>query len=85
MHAIPCFLQEEPESQETSVPAEVISNIEEMNLSSDSNAGGNAGPNWMRMSGDTISDGEDVNHPAWRHHKKHVFILSEAGKPVYSR
>ncbi|XP_014773330.1 vacuolar fusion protein MON1 homolog A isoform X2 [Octopus bimaculoides] len=76
---------EEPESQETSVPAEVISNIEEMNLSSDSNAGGSAGPNWMRMSADTISDGEDVNHPAWRHHKKHVFILSEAGKPVYSR
>lgn len=30
-------------------------------------------------------DGEDVNHPAWRNHKKHVFILSEAGKPVYSR
>ncbi|XP_029637211.1 protein SAND [Octopus sinensis] len=80
-----CDKEEEPEPQETSVPAEVISNIEEMNLSSDSNAGGNAGPNWMRMSADTISDGEDVNHPAWRHHKKHVFILSEAGKPVYSR
>ena len=27
----------------------------------------------------------DVNEPHWAMHKKHVFILSEAGKPIYSR
>ncbi|XP_060096046.1 vacuolar fusion protein MON1 homolog A [Heteronotia binoei] len=28
---------------------------------------------------------EDVTMEAWRMHQKHVFVLSEAGKPVYSR
>ncbi|CAI5767021.1 Vacuolar fusion protein MON1 homolog [Podarcis lilfordi] len=28
---------------------------------------------------------EDVAMDAWRMHQKHVFVLSEAGKPVYSR
>ncbi|KAL8212265.1 UNVERIFIED_CONTAM: Vacuolar fusion protein MON1 A [Gekko kuhli] len=28
---------------------------------------------------------EDVSMDAWRMHQKHVFVLSEAGKPVYSR
>ncbi|KFW02082.1 Vacuolar fusion protein MON1 A [Eurypyga helias] len=28
---------------------------------------------------------EDVTMDAWRMHRKHVFVLSEAGKPVYSR
>lgn len=28
---------------------------------------------------------EDVTMDAWRLHRKHVFVLSEAGKPVYSR
>ncbi|XP_064162724.1 vacuolar fusion protein MON1 homolog A [Anguilla rostrata] len=28
---------------------------------------------------------EDVNSEAWRRHRKHVFVLSEAGKPIYSR
>lgn len=28
---------------------------------------------------------EDVTMDAWRSHRKHVFVLSEAGKPVYSR
>ncbi|KAJ8361144.1 hypothetical protein SKAU_G00176690 [Synaphobranchus kaupii] len=28
---------------------------------------------------------EDVNSEAWRSHRKHVFVLSEAGKPIYSR
>ncbi|KAM8799560.1 vacuolar fusion protein MON1 homolog A [Eudromia elegans] len=28
---------------------------------------------------------EDVTLDAWRLHRKHVFVLSEAGKPVYSR
>ncbi|XP_076448085.1 protein SAND-like isoform X2 [Babylonia areolata] len=30
-------------------------------------------------------DEEDVNTPEWKNQKKHVFILSESGKPVYSR
>lgn len=28
---------------------------------------------------------EDVTAESWRAHRKHVFILSEAGKPIYSR
>ncbi|KAL3687682.1 hypothetical protein R1sor_013991 [Riccia sorocarpa] len=28
---------------------------------------------------------EDDTHPSWRRHKKHFFILSNAGKPIYSR
>ena len=27
----------------------------------------------------------DVNDPKWTLHKKHVFVFSEAGKPIYSR
>ena len=27
----------------------------------------------------------DVNDKEWKEHKKHIFILSEAGKPIYSR
>ncbi|PVD24522.1 hypothetical protein C0Q70_15005 [Pomacea canaliculata] len=32
-----------------------------------------------------VEDEEDVNSPNWKNQKKHVFILSESGKPVYSR
>ena len=28
---------------------------------------------------------EEVDDPNWKLHKKHVFVLSEAGKPIYSR
>lgn len=28
---------------------------------------------------------EDVTTESWRMHRKHVFVLSEAGKPIYSR
>uniref|UniRef100_A0A3B1KBJ2 Vacuolar fusion protein MON1 homolog n=1 Tax=Astyanax mexicanus TaxID=7994 RepID=A0A3B1KBJ2_ASTMX len=28
---------------------------------------------------------EDVTTESWRQHRKHVFVLSEAGKPIYSR
>ncbi|KAI1892680.1 hypothetical protein AGOR_G00136050 [Albula goreensis] len=28
---------------------------------------------------------EDVTAESWRRHRKHVFVLSEAGKPIYSR
>lgn len=34
--------------------------------------------------GSTDGDDEDATE-AWRLHQKHVFVLSEAGKPVYSR
>ncbi|XP_061430010.1 LOW QUALITY PROTEIN: vacuolar fusion protein MON1 homolog A-like [Lethenteron reissneri] len=30
-------------------------------------------------------DGEDVTSAEWRQHRKHIFVLSEAGKPIYSR
>ncbi|TRY72802.1 hypothetical protein DNTS_009506 [Danionella cerebrum] len=33
-----------------------------------------------------VSDrNEDVTSESWRSHRKHVFVLSEAGKPIYSR
>lgn len=41
--------------------------------------------------GDTEAPGfishrdEDVTADSWRQHRKHVFVLSEAGKPIYSR
>ncbi|XP_026858889.2 vacuolar fusion protein MON1 homolog B [Electrophorus electricus] len=28
---------------------------------------------------------EDISGESWRQHRKHVFVLSEAGKPIYSR
>ncbi|XP_061689545.1 vacuolar fusion protein MON1 homolog B isoform X2 [Syngnathoides biaculeatus] len=28
---------------------------------------------------------EDVTAESWRQHRKHIFVLSEAGKPIYSR
>lgn len=28
---------------------------------------------------------EDITMEAWRTHQKHIFVLSEAGKPIYSR
>lgn len=28
---------------------------------------------------------EDVSSESWRSHRKHVFVLSEAGKPIYTR
>ncbi|XP_062251622.1 vacuolar fusion protein MON1 homolog A [Platichthys flesus] len=34
---------------------------------------------------DSRSKEEDVSSEAWRSHRKHVFVLSEAGKPIYTR
>lgn len=34
---------------------------------------------------DSRTKEEDVSSEAWRSHKKHVFVLSEAGKPIYTR
>jgi hypothetical protein len=28
---------------------------------------------------------EDLTHPNWPRHKKHVFVLSFSGKPIYTR
>ncbi|XP_072045856.1 protein SAND-like [Amphiura filiformis] len=36
-------------------------------------------------SSDRFQMEEDIHSPEWRQHKKHVFILSEAGKPIYTR
>ncbi|XP_032645398.1 vacuolar fusion protein MON1 homolog A isoform X3 [Chelonoidis abingdonii] len=38
-----------------------------------------------RDSARSEKEDEDVTMEAWRMHQKHVFVLSEAGKPVYSR
>ncbi|XP_027858335.1 vacuolar fusion protein MON1 homolog A isoform X1 [Xiphophorus couchianus] len=42
-----------------------------------------------RLNSDASSESrtkeEDVSSEAWRSHKKHVFVLSEAGKPIYTR
>ncbi|XP_013780978.1 vacuolar fusion protein MON1 homolog A-like [Limulus polyphemus] len=32
-----------------------------------------------------IETAEDIHNPEWKQHSKHIFILSEAGKPIYSR
>lgn len=34
---------------------------------------------------DSRTKEEDVASEAWRNHRKHVFVLSEAGKPIYTR
>lgn len=76
---------DDDETRRSSVmSAELASSVEGLAVSAD-DAEGEETSSWMHTSTNTLSDGEDVNHPAWRNHKKHVFILSEAGKPVYSR
>ncbi|KAM8867513.1 vacuolar fusion protein MON1 homolog A [Synchiropus picturatus] len=37
------------------------------------------------ISPDIKAKDEDISSEAWRSHKKHMFVLSEAGKPIYSR
>lgn len=37
------------------------------------------------LSPQSISKEEDMSSEAWRSHRKHVFVLSEAGKPIYTR
>ncbi|KAG7229675.1 hypothetical protein INR49_012719 [Caranx melampygus] len=37
------------------------------------------------ISSESRSKEEDVSSEAWRSHRKHVFVLSEAGKPIYTR
>jgi hypothetical protein len=32
-----------------------------------------------------LDEDDDVKTPEWRGQRKHVFILSDSGKPVYSR
>ncbi|KAF0035310.1 hypothetical protein F2P81_013068 [Scophthalmus maximus] len=36
-------------------------------------------------SSESKSKEEDVSSEAWRNHRKHVFVLSDAGKPIYTR
>ncbi|XP_074861162.1 vacuolar fusion protein MON1 homolog A [Carettochelys insculpta] len=42
-------------------------------------------PQTARRDSARSEEDEDVTMEAWRMHQKHVFVLSEAGKPVYSR
>uniref|UniRef100_H3CPF4 Vacuolar fusion protein MON1 homolog n=1 Tax=Tetraodon nigroviridis TaxID=99883 RepID=H3CPF4_TETNG len=37
------------------------------------------------LSPQSRSKEEDMSSEAWRSHRKHVFVLSEAGKPIYTR
>lgn len=37
------------------------------------------------VSSESRTKEEDVSGEAWRSHRKHVFVLSEAGKPIYTR
>ncbi|KAK5872992.1 hypothetical protein PBY51_013642 [Eleginops maclovinus] len=37
------------------------------------------------LTSESKSKEEDVSSEAWRSHRKHVFVLSEAGKPIYTR
>ncbi len=37
------------------------------------------------ISSESRAKEEDVSSEAWRSHRKHVFVLSEAGKPIYTR
>lgn len=37
------------------------------------------------VSSESRAKEEDVSSEAWRSHRKHVFVLSEAGKPIYTR
>lgn len=39
----------------------------------------------LNVSTENKSKEEDVSSEAWRSHRKHVFVLSEAGKPIYTR
>lgn len=39
----------------------------------------------LNISSENKSKEEDVSSDAWRSHRKHVFVLSEAGKPIYTR
>lgn len=47
--------------------------------------GGQAAAQTEHFDHDDIPEHEDPSHPSWRLHEKHVFILSLAGKPIYSR
>lgn len=39
----------------------------------------------LNIPSDCRSKEEDVSSEAWRSHKKHMFVLSQAGKPIYTR
>lgn len=68
---------EEPESNQVEECEEklqvlVLENVVEDQPSSD-------------VSSDIKAKDEDISSDAWRSHRKHMFVLSEAGKPIYSR
>ena len=47
---------------------------------------GESGEATPALDASTISlEEEDAYNPEWKNQKKHVFILSESGKPIYSR
>ena len=58
----------------------VIENIDALNLN-ESSEKDNCEPEKIN----TFVDDETINSSEWKEKKKHIFILSSAGKPVYSR
>ncbi|XP_023682475.1 vacuolar fusion protein MON1 homolog B [Paramormyrops kingsleyae] len=44
-----------------------------------------AGPGSPMLAPSSSHRDEDITGESWRLHRKHVFVLSEAGKPIYSR
>lgn len=42
-------------------------------------------PHSSDMTSESRTKEEDVTSEAWRSHRKHVFVLSDAGKPIYTR
>lgn len=60
----------DPESSEQPQPLDVEDNTEEVNDD---------------VRAENRSKEEDVSSEAWRNHRKHVFVLSDAGKPIYTR
>lgn len=53
----------------------VIENIDTLNLNDSSE----------KSKTESFQDDDTVNNLEWKEKKKHIFILSSAGKPVYSR
>ncbi|KAL2630041.1 hypothetical protein R1flu_014727 [Riccia fluitans] len=71
-------------SGSSSASTSSISGIEAANEQDTEGTGSRKEERGARVPGKRHTE-EDDSHPSWRRHKKHFFILSNAGKPIYSR
>ncbi|KAJ8257748.1 hypothetical protein GJAV_G00189250 [Gymnothorax javanicus] len=89
---------EEDQAENASDSASTDNNLEDSNefvvtvLGRGSLEDQGAGPSSVVSEADGVvqaplasSQDEDVTAESWRKHRKHIFVLSEAGKPIYSR